>query len=88
MKSQLYDLNISERMKMENNLELTLNKIVDGDELCWSVLHDRRMEQLFEGLRPHYGALDLNTPLTFSGNLGVPKAHAVKLERFLNRHKG
>ena len=43
---------------------------------------------LFEGLKPHYGALDLNTPLTFSSNLGVPKAHAVKLERFLNRHRG
>lgn len=76
------------KMNGSLNFWLTLNKIVDGDELCWSVLHDRRMEQLFEGLRPHYGALDLNTPLTFSGNLGVPKAHAVKLERFLNRHKG
>lgn len=73
---------------MSNLITKAFNADFDGDELCWSVLHDRRMERLFEGLKPHYGALDLNTPLTFSSNLGIPKAHAVKLERFLKRHRG
>lgn len=59
----------------------------DGDELVATILHDYKMEDLFSGLDPHHGALDLNQPLTFSGNLAIPKAHAVKLERFLNRHK-
>ena len=52
-----------------------------------TILHDEYMEDLFSGLDPHHGAMDFNQPLTFSGNLAIPKAHTVKLERFLKRHK-
>ena len=52
-----------------------------------TILHDKKMAALFEPLSVHYGAMDLNSPLEFSGNAAIPKAHAMKLERFLNRHK-
>ena len=45
------------------------------------------MAKLFSGLDPHHGAMDLNSPLKLSGNLAIPKAHAVRMERFLKRHK-
>ena len=63
------------------------NADFDGDEMCLTVLHDHKMEDLFSRLDPHHGALDLNQPLSFSSNLAIPKAHTVKLERFLKRHK-
>ncbi len=63
------------------------NADYDGDELTATVLHDQRMAKLFSGLDPHHGAMDLNAPLKISGNLAIPKAHAVRMERFLKRHK-
>lgn len=73
---------------MSNLVTRGFNADFDGDELTLTILHDKKMANLFEGLKPHYGAMDLNTPLTLSNNLGIPKSHAVKLERFLNRHRG
>lgn len=61
------------------------NQIDDGDELTATILHDYKMEDLFAGLDPHHGALDLNSPLKFSKNLSIPKAHTLKLDRFRKR---
>lgn len=72
---------------MPNITTRAFNADYDGDELVVTILHDEYMEDLFSGLDPHHGAMDLNQPLTFSGNLAIPKAHTVKLERFLKRHK-
>lgn len=63
------------------------NADYDGDELTVTILHDEKMAKLFSGLDPHHGAMDLNSPLKLSGNLAIPKAHAVRMERFLKRHK-
>lgn len=72
---------------LSNIITKPFNADFDGDELVATILHDEKMANLFEGLAPHHGALDLNKPLEFSGHLGIPKAHTVKLSRFLNRHK-
>ena len=66
---------------------VVLQRIDDGDELTVTILHDQYMADLFSGLDPHHGAMDLNSPLKISSNLAIPKAHAVRLERFLKRHK-
>lgn len=63
------------------------NADYDGDELTVTILHDEKMAKLFSGLDPHHGAMDLNSPLKISDNLAIPKAHAVRMERFLKRHK-
>lgn len=72
---------------MHNLSTKPFNADFDGDEMTCTILHDKKMAALFEPLSVHYGAMDLNSPLEFSGNAAIPKAHAMKLERFLNRHK-
>lgn len=72
---------------MPNIVCKAFNADYDGDELTVSILHDEYMANLFSGLDPHHGAMDLNSPLKISGNLAIPKAHAVRMERFLKRHK-
>lgn len=62
------------------------NADFDGDEMNLLLLIDKKMSKAFERLSPHYGAMDLNEPLTFSSNLALPKSMATKLHRFLGYH--
>lgn len=48
------------------------NADYDGDEMNLLLILDHKMYAALEPLAPHYGALDLQTPYTFSDNLLIP----------------
>lgn len=63
------------------------NADFDGDEMNLLLLVDQKMSKAFKRLSPHYGAMDLKEPLTFSSNLAIPKSMVTKLHTYLGRHK-